>query len=388
MKKTITITKPVYKEDAGLCRISAQVNGSEVWYETSGTQLQPSAEAFASAFLVIALEQGADLIVEAPLSAQWLENSKFLMAAFRQWWKYPEIKISSLKGTTNLPPPGSQKAMCFTGGVDSFYTLLRTPHKLDELIYILGYDLPPNEKAVMDQYKGRLQMLSDITKIKVSVIRTNLRDHPLYAEASWLKTKGWLRCHGGALAAIGHSMPHIRQFVISSSYPIEYNHPWGSHWQTDQWWSSERLEIVHEGAKLWRSQKLAQIAGEPLVQKFLRVCTNYRSGKLNCCECEKCIRTMLILAQNKKLQECAAFEEQQNLLKNLQGLCIRDDLFPVYEAVCNGLEPQLREAVEDVLKRSKKGKILAIPIVGVAILALWPFLAKPIRQRLKKSLDV
>ena len=76
MHKTIEITRLSHSKENGAHRVSAEVNGSPCWFESQDTNIYASPEALASAFLVIAMENKADLTINAPLNAQWLADRK------------------------------------------------------------------------------------------------------------------------------------------------------------------------------------------------------------------------------------------------------------------------------------------------------------------------
>ncbi len=124
------------------------------------------------------------------------------------------------------------------------------------------------------------------------------------------------------MAAGGHLLvEHAGRLLMSSSFPYAYDQPWGSHWDLDHLWSSERLQVEHVGAEHWRTAKLRAIADEPLVQRYLRVCHENRSPTwLNCSECEKCVRTQLTLAGCGRLAAFAVFNQERDLAERVDAL--------------------------------------------------------------------
>ena len=65
--------------------------------------------------------------------------------------------------------------------------------------------------------------------------------------------------------------------------------------QIDQLWSTEGLEIVDDGGRFSRSQRLRRIVDHPAVQGSLRVCWENPDGAYNCGRCRKCLLTMIAL---------------------------------------------------------------------------------------------
>jgi len=203
-----------------------------------------------------------------------------LTKLYRKWWKYPEIVIEGTREDAEPVDRGTETGLCFTAGKDSFHSLLRGQYPIDYLIYAHGYDMSCNDMDRMKAFRVSLETIAKETGTKLVVVRTNLRDHSAHQNVSWL------RSHGSALVAMGYLIPAIRRLVISSSFTFATDKPWGSSWKTDQLWSSEKLEVVQDGASV--RGKLGTIVDEPLVQKHMRVCWENRNERLNCCQCEKC----------------------------------------------------------------------------------------------------
>jgi len=382
VSQTINVTRLSRAcENAG-CRVEAQVEGSPLWFESSDTLLRPAPEAFASALLVPALHQNADLMIEAPLDNMWLSNAHALMTVLGKWWGYPAITISGTGGSTSSAETGTATALCFSGGVDSFFNLLRGHYRVDYLVVAHGYDIRLRDTNRMDSFRPSLCSISEATGTTLAVIRTNLREHPMFSAVPWQ------HAHGGALAALGHVMAGIRRLVVSASYPYELNRPWGSHWTTDPLWSSEQLEIAHEGASFWRGDKLRRMADEPLVRKYLRVCWEGRTFSLNCCRCEKCLRTMLILAQCGKLGAFSAFPDKANVAGYLDELhSISRDLMHVYRSLLRqGLDPELSRSVRSLLKRSRAAAAPSPSGIRKVMAGLRRCVPAPIRQKIKTVL--
>ena len=195
------------------------------------------------------------------------------------------------------------------------------------------------------------------------LIRTNLREHPLWRRKRWawrrwrwrrLRVARWERVHGGALAAAGHLLrPALRELRIAASYPLAFDRPFGSHWRLDPLWSSRALRVAHVGAEKWRTQKLLDLADEPLVRRHLRVCWRNLAPAGNCGRCEKCIRTMLILEGAGRLDRFPVFPSPAGLAREIDRLpSLGTDLMPVYRAfLATGLSRPVRDATVRLLQR-------------------------------------
>lgn len=350
LNPTISISQITTTFEAGLSRITADVNGTLLWFESWDTVLHPVPEAFASAFLLPAAYSHAQLTFDQPVSPTWLTNSGQILTLTHQWWNYSS-QVPPLKTTHSevARSPINSTGLYFTGGADSFYSLFYFNFPIHYLIFIQGYDVPINDKVRMAAIEQSLEQITATLGINKIVIRTNLRTHPAFRQVSWEQS------HGGALVAAGYLLSHqLRTIVISSSYPKAVIMPWGTHHELDPLWSSERLQFIHFGDDKWRVDKLAKIADEPLVQQHLRVCWENRRPTGNCSRCEKCIRNMLVLAQQGKLFAYSVFDQSIPLTKRLDSmLLVNHHLLPAYTNLLRmGLPPDLTWSVKKLVWRS------------------------------------
>jgi len=353
MQKFITIKDISQTNENGVSRISVEIAGERLWFESDDIELKPAAEGFASAILVPALRKKRNMVIEAAVDERWLLNIYCAMKQFGKWWKYRRISISATQGINTPCEKGLKTALCFSGGVDSFYSLLCCGHHIDYLVFIHGYDISLKDADRLNAYLPSLKAIAKETGTRLIIIRTNIREHNFFRSVSWM------RSFGGALAAVSYFMADIGKFIISASYSFEYLPDCGSHWKTDPLFSSSRVDIIHEGASAGRIQKILSISDYPLARKYLRVCWEQRTEFMNCCQCEKCIRTMLNLMQLKKLGCFEAFPFKNNIVQHIEQLLyLEKHLIPIYYRLFvykGGLEPALEKALYALLKRSHKG---------------------------------
>ncbi len=354
MKDFITIKNISQTFINRISRISADVGGELLWFESSDIRLKPAAEGFVSAMLVPALRQGTDMVIESALDRQWFLNIHRVIKEFRKSWKkYRWISITTTQGMNIAVNKGTKTALSFSGGVDSFYSLLCCGHRIDYLVFIHGFDIPLRDAGQFQAYLPALKVIAEKTAAQLIVIRTNIRELESFRSVSWI------RSYGSVMAGISHFIPQIGKFIVSASYFYKDKSVVDSRLKTDPLFSSSSVDIIHEGAFAWRSQKIRSLIDEPLVRKYLRVCWEHKNEFMNCCQCEKCIRTMLSLQQSGKLDYFETFPLKNNLLDYIKGLpalgkhliCIYNRSF-VYKG---GLGPELEKAVYALLKRSYRG---------------------------------
>jgi hypothetical protein len=340
--------------DVGAHRVRADVEGEPLWFESPDVELRPAPEAFGCALLVAALHDRRSLTIEGEVSPTWLANAERLLDAFQGWWGYPKLAPRAAARADDDDESGSDRtALCFSGGVDSFYSLLRSGRRVDLLLSVHGYDIGLRDVARAAAFESSLRAVADELAARPVVVRTNLREHHAF------KRVPWEHSHGGALAAVGHLLGHTAsRLLISSSYPYFKDEPWGSHWQTDPLWSSDRLEVIHVGAELQRSGKLRDIAREPLVRRHLRVCWENLAPEGNCSRCEKCLRTRLFLVESGELENFQVFEGVDTLARDLDSLpFIRKRGYAFVKLLeRGGLPTEVETALRKLIERTRRAR--------------------------------
>jgi hypothetical protein len=299
----------------GVHRVSADVDGLPLWFESPDLSLRASPEAFGSALMVPALAKGERLEFADACDLQWRRNIDEIQPILRDWWGYGIRQPESPSGSEMPVPIAAGTGLCFSGGVDSFSSLLRSNEPIDHLLTVHGYDVPLGDHTRFALVEETTRRVATSVGARPVVIRTNLREHPAFKAGQWERT------HGGALGGLGHLLAdHVGRLVISSSIAYEHPEPWGSHWQIDPLWSSSRVQIVHFGAHHGRADKLRAIVHEPLVQQHLRVCWENRTAVGNCSRCEKCVRTRVVLASCGELGRFQGFEGAATLAADVDAL--------------------------------------------------------------------
>jgi len=334
----------------GVSRVSAMVDGQPVWFESSDAPLTASAEALGSAFLIPALHYGRPMRIHAPLSPQWRSNAQKLLEVFHKWWDYPEALSIDSDGEALAGERRPDGGQCFSGGADSFYSLLRGKHATRYLVTVHGFDVSIRDRFRMRKFKESLAAVSKAVGRPSIVLRTNLRKHRLFASVPWERT------HGAALAVVGHLLSGvIGHLVIPSSFNDDDAHPCGSHWLTDPMWSSEGVEIIHDDPSLYRLDKLKTMVCEPLVRQHLRVCWENGAACGNCSRCDKCVRTMIVLAVRGQLEHFPVFDGQTPLPAILDAMDpVPKDLHRRYQALIDeGLPQDVELAVRRLLRRQR-----------------------------------
>lgn len=215
------------------------------------------------------LKANLDMIQE--LLASWVEGARRV-----------EVKAPVTRRT-----PARGVSLFFSGGVDSFYSLVKHRDEVENLILVHGFDIPLADEKTFALTLAQARGVADAFGKRLVVVRTNLHWEQAIPFA-------WTWYHGPSLAAISHALAPIHQKVyIASSHSYGELHPWGSNPLLDPLWSSEAVRVVHDGGER-RVDKLRELGAHPEALSRLRVCWE-NLGDYNCGVCEKCVRTMVAL---------------------------------------------------------------------------------------------
>lgn len=333
----------------GVCRVSARVDGYEVWYESAGVDLDPAIESFLAPFLMPALAKGMVLNTKLPVDAVWFEGMSRLFPIWHRWWGFKERNPLRVNGHRKKPRmSGASEALFFTCGVDSFHALLKGPWT-EWLVFVQGFDIPLSDQERLQRCAGSVEAIAQALGRQALFVRTNLREHPLIAEFSWEQL------HGSALASVGYLLGRIANtFRIASSDTGTYNVPWGTHQDVDSLFSTSEVDFQHWGESVHRADKVRTIASEPLVQRYLSVCWEHRLPTDNCSRCEKCLRTMFQLSASGYLEVCHVFDSSGAWWNRLDALhTMRGAPAQVYweDLLSRDLSPSQHRAIAQLLAR-------------------------------------
>ncbi|MCI0546697.1 MAG: hypothetical protein L0027_05385, partial [Candidatus Rokubacteria bacterium] len=299
-------------------RVTGRLRGGDdlppsLWFEVPAAfagALHARGDAFLPALFLRALHRrSGPVVIEAPVSPALLAATRRIEALLATWGDGAGRARVEIQAPIGLAPTrGAAAGALFSGGVDSFYTLLKNVDRypagdsrsIRHLVMLHGFDVKLEDTALFEQLAGRLREAGEALGLGFVPLRTNAR--------MALHGLDWDLTHGAVLAGAGHAMAGLLHTVfVAAAYPYGELRPWGTHPCLDPLWSSERVEFVHDGAELSRPDKIAAIARSEVALRALRVCWANTDGSYNCGRCEKCVRTMLALAIEGVLARAPAF---------------------------------------------------------------------------------
>ena len=328
--------------------MTASVDGCSIWFESHDATLVAAPEAFGASLLVPAMHAGRPLHLESTTCEQWAANLRPLSDGLRGLW-YPDASQPHAVPERRNAAPSPATALCFTGGVDAFYTYFESRHRIDQFAYVVGYDVKLRQRRRAAEVSGMIRAIAAETGHRGIVLRTNLRRHPLVRAAPWV------RAFGGALAAVAHLLAGEVGRLLISGDGLGFEHPEvGSRAGMDHLHGSAAVAIEHTAPTVTRLEKIRRIASEPLVQRNLRVCWQNVAGHLNCGRCEKCIRTMLALDACGVLGSFAGFGHGRGLVAAIDALPAVDGIVEQFyhDLLAAGLSGGAAAGVRRLLARS------------------------------------
>lgn len=274
----------------GMVELSALLGKERLWYRVPESHTPDlRGDAFAIAALLPAMRLGIPLEIDSslPVDPVLLANLERLQRIFVYWGHELKQPFKHVPVIASAEPAKSHhKTMSFfSGGVDGTYTMLEVADKIDEAVFVSGVDFQLDNPVYDEAYKRNAEFLAKF-------------DIPLISMASNLRwvARGyglpWNSYFGGGLATFAHVLG-ARTMYLASGYSWSQYWPDGSHPVTDPLWSSSQVEVIHHARNVNRAEKLERIALEPGALDILRVC--WQDKGFNCGECEKCIRTMVLL---------------------------------------------------------------------------------------------
>ncbi|MDH4186073.1 MAG: hypothetical protein OEV08_03665 [Nitrospira sp.] len=316
-----------------LLRLSALFGDAKMslYFRTGDTALSLRSEALVCLGLLPCLKTGRDLRIDGELSKQFSESLETVQDIYCSW--EPSFRRTEIIGATTRavqPRTGKGVGLLFTGGLDSFYTLLKHKDEITHLIFIHGIDVSLQDKVLRSSVSEMLWRVGRHFDFKVIEIESNLRGFFDSFDLDW-----GLLASGAAYAAMVHLLsPHFHRIYTGSSLTYAEMLPVGSHRLLDPLWSSEDIEFVHDGCEATRVQKAAKIATSDIALQSLRVCFNNVHSAYNCGKCPKCLRTMINLRAVGALGRCSTFPDridiklirQQSVFEEYDRTFIRENL--------------------------------------------------------------
>jgi hypothetical protein len=302
-----------------------------------------------AATLLPAMRSGGSLMLDGPVSPQLLSRLTQIQSLFRAWdTSLTEVDVvAPFAGPTTRSP---RAAAFFSGGIDSYYTALSHIDEIDALIFVHGFDIRLERRALIGRISGALQGAARDLGKKLIEVRTDIKR----MSRAFV---GWSWFHGSALASVALLMaPMFGKVYVPSSLSRTHVAPYGSHPALDPLWSTDAVEVVYEGFDTDRFDKAAEVARSPAALRWLRVCNERDDDGYNCGRCEKCLRTMVTLELLGALRHCQTLPQRVDPMAVRRLSVVRNREFweqNISFAESTNAAPDLVDALRAVLEESR-----------------------------------
>lgn len=242
----------------------------------------------------VALVTGARLEMPGPVSARLLEGARAIEDVFMLWRPdlYKPVEWDVTPRTSQLRMPTDRiLGACYSGGVDSMFSLLNPPRSVGIGVFVHGFDINLTRTHFHRIVSARLTDFAARIEVEMLQVTTNVREL-MGCGVTW---GGHL--HGPAIASFGILLGQVVDELLlpASSTSRHADRSNGSHQLTDRHLGTEYLAVNHHGTWISRIEKTAAIAEHPGALQALRPCYRTRTD-YNCGECSKCDRTSRDLA--------------------------------------------------------------------------------------------
>lgn len=323
----------------------------ELVYRVSQGPVSETSSPFVAASLLPAMRIGKPLSIEGTVSPRLLASIPAVESLMTDW--FPRVDSIGVDARPAPERKGGGVACFFSGGVDSFYSVLSHLDEITALVFVHGFDIQPHEVELRARVSESLRKAALRLGKPLIEVETNLR---AFADRYALWSEEYC---GSALASVALLLsPQFGRFYVPASFSPNYTAPWGSHKDLDPMWSTEATEVIHDGVAS-RVDKARLIARSDVALESLRVCWENRAGRYNCGRCEKCIRTMVNLQVVGALDRCTTFSNRLDLTAvarvPIPDECARVFIEENLEAAREAGQNELARAIASSLVRKQGG---------------------------------
>lgn len=286
---------------------------------------------------------------------------------------YPQMKFNGdifVEKTENNSYNGDNGAVSFfSGGVDAFNTLVKHIDEKPLLLTVWGADVNLDDFNGWENVENHVKKTASEFNIDYVTVKSSFR---IFQNESVLRSKvinisgdNWWHGFQHGIGIIGHSAPvcyamnkSAVYFASSFTAADKGNYTCASDPTIDNYVKFGSSHVVHDGYEYDRQDKIHNIVNFRRKHKAkisLRVCWQSKGGK-NCCECEKCWRTILgIVAEGEKASDYdMGYSDEQ--LKNFHRIYYNKNNIPDYRR--DGVYTVIQNAMRKNLKAEQLPKEL------------------------------
>lgn len=228
---------------------------------------------------------------------------------------YPQIKFGGKltvgKLISHEYEVSNETAAFFSGGADSFETLIAHAEEHPVLVTLLGSDVKLSDRKGWEIVRNHVIETAKQFQCKnlfiASSFRLFLNEAALSQLVMPLVNDGWWHGFQHGIGIISHIAPYaylhkLKNIYFAASFTSKYKTTCASDPTIDNHVCIGKCTTIHDGYEFSRQDKIRRICDfkrRTGMQIQLRVCWQSTGGQ-NCCACEKCYRTICgILAEGE-----------------------------------------------------------------------------------------
>ena len=222
-------------------------------------------------------------------------------------WSPKDFSHFRLTGAELMPEtvtPG-HAAAAFSGGVDSFFTQFRDNERpagfrIKYAMFVHGLDIPLKDKDIFENAAAQYEPLLAERGVELVRVTSNVR--------AFVPTGKWELAHGSVLIGTALTLSSgVSRFFVPSSANYVSLRAWGSNPLIDGLLSTDRMQIIHDGATHSRFEKLQAMKDWQPLRDVVRICYEHPDAFQNCGHCKSCRKTMMLLASLGVLENFPTF---------------------------------------------------------------------------------
>ena len=257
---------------------------------------------FLSAVSPVAWVSGSEVVVDK-VDEVFIYSLRRVREAFRGF--YPGLRFTgSVKGEIVSPEEvtGSHRSgLLFSGGVDSIFSFIAHRDEEPVLITVKGSDVRVFMDTAWENTVKRVNGFTSAEGVEHRVVESNFREivNELMIYAYFGEEIGydWYGRVMHGLALTGLCAPvsvrcGLSRLYIAATHSADNPVAWGSCPDIDNNIQWDGTRVIHDGYLFSRQERVERIAEHYGDGVYIRSCYRSEDG-LNCCDCEKCYRTII-----------------------------------------------------------------------------------------------
>lgn len=223
-----------------------------------------------------------------------LLDIKKVMQQWFQGFSFNSKIITNLKANKQT---NKSIGMLFSGGIDSLFSYTNNSKIIKKIFTIHGADIDVSDKNGWKLLYSKIRQFARKNNLLVLTVKTNMKElvNDGYLSERFHLVSWWGQVtHGlmltGSISPLAYN--HIKTLIIASTHSRKFHYPWGSSPRIDNKIKYGGINILHNGFKFTRVEKILYFSNRPDLLKNLKVCYQH-AKKINCSNCEKCYRTII-----------------------------------------------------------------------------------------------